>query len=159
MALVSDPPPPAPASGPGDPDAPPFAWYLPFVVGLSLYVVLGIFAAAIAGAMGWSELPDRFLIVLSIVQDLLMILLAYLVARASGPHPRFNLGIRRFRLSRALLYAAGAFVGFFVFLAVWTLALHVTQKDDLAQELGARDSTSNLVLIAVLVCIVAPIAE
>src|SRR3954452_18232926 len=159
MALVSDPPPPAPASGRGDPDAPPFQWYMPFVVGLGLYVVIGIFAAAVAGALGWHTLPDRFAVVLSIIQDVLMIALAYLVARASGPSPRFNLGLRRFKLSRGLLYAVGAFVGFFVFLAVWTLALNVTQEDDLAQNLGANDSTTNLVLIAVLVCLVAPVAE
>src|SRR3954471_14537233 len=143
MALVSDPPPPAPERA--DQDSPPFAWYLPFVVGLSLYVVLGIFGAAVAGAMGWHELPDGFLIVLSIVQDLLMILLAYLVARAAGPRPLFNLGVRRFRLSRGLMYAVAAFVGFFAFLAIWTVALNVTQKDDLAQELGAGNSTLNLV--------------
>jgi membrane protease YdiL (CAAX protease family) len=157
MALVSDPPPP-PAQRPDSDDA-PFPWYAPFVVGLSLYVALGVLVAAIAAAAGWSSLPDRFVLGATAVQDVLLIVVAYVVARVSGPRARYHLGVRRFKLTRALAYAFAAFVGFFVFLAVWQQILSIHQQDDLAQQLGARDSTANLVIVAVLVCVIAPIAE
>src|SRR3954452_11651654 len=157
MALVSEPTPPPP--GRADQDPPPFAWYLPFVVGLSLYVVLGILVAAIAGVAGWHTLPDRFVLVATLAQDLLLILLAYVAARASGPRALFNLGVRRFRPYRALGYAVLVFVGFLAFLIVWQQLLNIGEQDDLAQELGAKDSSVNLVAVGVLVCVVAPIAE
>ena len=52
-----------------------------------------------------------------------------------------------------------AWVAFIVFSAVWAAALGVEENDDLPQELGADDSTTALVFVAVLVCVAAPIAE
>src|SRR5215210_7764638 len=145
MALAPDPPPPP---APKDSDDPRFPWYAPFVVGLSLYVALGVVVAAVAAAAGWEELPDRFVLIATAVQDLLLIVLAYVVAKLSGPRALFHLGVRRFRPSRGLLYAFLAFVGFFAFLIVWQQLFDISQPDDLAQELGAKDSTVNLVVVA-----------
>ena len=92
-------------------------------------------------------------------QDLLLIGLAIVVARMSGPRPLFHLGVRRFKLSRGALYAFVAFAAFIAFLTLWTQLLNVDQQDDLAQELGARDSAFNTAAVAVLVCLIAPIAE
>src|SRR3954452_19851471 len=156
MALVSDPPPPP---APKDSDDPSFPWYAPFAVGLSLYVALGVVVAGIAAAAGWSDLHERFVLADTAVQDVLLIAGAYLVAAVSGPRPLYQLGVRRFRATRGLAYAALAFFGFFLFLVVWQQLLDITQQDDLAQELGARDSAANLVFVAVLVCLIAPIAE
>src|SRR3954454_25151929 len=156
MALVSDPPPPP---APKDSDDPSFPWYAPFAVGLSLYVALGGVGAGIAAAAGWSDLPDRFVLAATAVQDVLLIAGAYLVAAVSGPRPLYHLRVRRFRATRGLAYAALAFFGFFLFLVLWQQLLDITQQDDLAQELGARDSTANLVSVALLVCVLAPIAE
>ena len=46
-----------------------------------------------------------------------------------------------------------------IFSAIWAAALGVEENDDLPQELGADDSTTALVAVAVLVCVAAPIAE
>jgi membrane protease YdiL (CAAX protease family) len=103
-----------------DPDpAPPFPWYAPFLTGIAIYLGLGILVAVVGVAAGWDsgDIPDRFVLFATLLQDLALILL------------------------------------------LWQAVLDVSQKDDLAQELGARDSTLNLVLVAVLVGIVAPIAE
>src|SRR3954467_12243109 len=156
MALVSDPPPPP---APKDSDDPSFPWYAPFAVGLSLYVALGVVVAGVAAAAGWGALPDRFVLGATAVQDVLLIVAAYVVAAVSGPRALYHLGVRRFRARRGLAYAAAAFFAFFLFLIAWQQVLDISQQDDLAQELGARDSTVNLVFVAVLVCLIAPIAE
>jgi membrane protease YdiL (CAAX protease family) len=50
-------------------------------------------------------------------------------------------------------------VAFFVFSGIWAAALSIEENDDLPQELGADDSTTALVFVALLVCVAAPIAE
>jgi membrane protease YdiL (CAAX protease family) len=156
MATLEEPPVPAAP----DP-APPFPWYAPFLTGIAIYFGLGIVVAVVGVAAGWDagDIPDRFVLFATLGQDLALIAGAVLVARATSRTPIWDLGLRRVPLKRPLLTAAAIFVAFFVFLLVWQAVLDISEQDDLAQELGARDSTFNLVLVAVLVCIVAPIAE
>src|SRR4051794_5299073 len=159
MALVS--PSPSEAGPVAGPPA-PWPWYAPFVAAVALYVGLGIAVAAIAAAAGWtsdSQLPDRFVLGATFVQDGALIALAFLIAGMTGSHARWHLGLRRTRPGRSFLLAAAAFGAFIAFLLLWQAVLDISEKDDLAQELGAKDSTVNLVAVAVLVCIAAPIAE
>jgi membrane protease YdiL (CAAX protease family) len=145
-----------------DPDpAPPFPWYAPFLTGIAIYLGLGILVAVVGVAAGWDsgDIPDRFVLFATLLQDLALMGGAYLIARATSKQPVWDLGLRRIGVGKPLLQAFAAFAAFFVFLLLWQAVLDVSQKDDLAQELGARDSTLNLVLVAVLVGIVAPIAE
>jgi hypothetical protein len=159
MALLSPPPPEArPAA---DPPA-PWPWYSPFLAAIGLYVGLGIAVAAIAAAAGWTsdgDLPDRFILGATFVQDGALVGLAFLIAHLSGSHVRWHLGLRRTRPGRSLLLAGAAFIAFVAFLIAWQAILDVSEQDDLAQELGAEDSTVNLIAVALLVCVAAPIAE
>ena len=141
--------------------APPFPWYAPFLTGIAIYLGLGILVAVVGVAAGWDagDIPDRFVLFATLVQDLALIGGAMLIARAVSGQATWDLGLRRIRLGKPLLKAAAFFLAFFAFLLVWQALLDISEKDDLAQELGARDSTLNLVLVAVLVAIVAPIAE
>jgi membrane protease YdiL (CAAX protease family) len=52
-----------------------------------------------------------------------------------------------------------AWISFIVFSAVWVTALDIKSKDRLPQELGADKSTVALLAVALLVCVIAPIAE
>src|SRR3954467_3779153 len=125
MALLS--PPPPEASPPADPPA-PWPWYAPFVAAVGLYVGLGIAVAGIAAAAGWTsndDLPDRFVLGATFVQDAALVALAFLIANMTGSHVRWHLGLRRPRPGRGLLLAAGAFIVFVAFLAAWTAALDV----------------------------------
>jgi membrane protease YdiL (CAAX protease family) len=154
-------PEPPPVAG-DDPDAPPpFPWWAPFLSGIAIFIGLGILVAIVGVAAGWAadDIPDRFVLFATLAQDGLLIVAALLVARLTSRRPAWDLGLRRFKLSRGLLLAGGAFLAFFVFLVVWQAVLSIKQSDDLAQELGARDSTFNLVFVAILVALVAPIAE
>ena len=157
MALVDDRLPQATSPNPG---LPPWRWYVPFIVGLGLYLVLGIFVAAFAGAAGWTgDLPDRFVLFATLLQDAALIGLTMWVAQVSGPHARWHLGVRRTRPWRSLGLAVAAFLIFLAFLIVWQQLLGTDETDDLAQELGAEDSAFNLVAVTVLVCLAAPVAE
>jgi membrane protease YdiL (CAAX protease family) len=157
MATLSDPPPAPPAP---DPDAPPrIPWFAPFVVGIGIYLGLGIFVAIVAAAVGWSSLPDRFVLLATLVQDLLLIGVAVAVTSMSAPWPVWQLGVRRVRLGPGLKWAAIVFVAFFAFLIAWQQLLNIKESDDLAKQLGAQDSTFNLVAVTILVALVAPIAE
>jgi membrane protease YdiL (CAAX protease family) len=145
-----------------DPDpAPPFPWYAPFLTGIAIYLGLGILVAVVGVAAGWDsgDIPDRFVLFATLLQDLALIGGAYLIARATSKQPVWDLGLRRIGFGKPLLQAFAAFAAFFVFLLVWQAVLDVSQKDDLAQELGARDSTVNTAAVAVLVCLIAPMAE
>jgi hypothetical protein len=48
---------------------------------------------------------------------------------------------------------------FVAFSAVWVALLHVTQRDELPRELGVEESTAAMLAVAVLVAVVAPLAE
>ena len=63
------------------------------------------------------------------------------------------------RRGKALGWLFAAWVAFIAFSGIWAAALGVEENDDLPQELGADESTTALVFVAVLVCVAAPIAE
>jgi membrane protease YdiL (CAAX protease family) len=168
MATLWEPPQPPVLGGdvpaPPDPDPdppPPFPWYSPFLVGIAIYVGLGILVAIVGVAAGWDacNITDRFVLFATLLQDAVLIAGAFLVARLTSKVPIWDLGLRRVRPGPGLAWAAAAFVAFIAFVLLWQVLLDVKEQDDLAQELGAKDSTLNLVMVAILVAIVAPIAE
>lgn len=151
-------PPPAPA---GDDDGPHWPWWAPFVVGIGIYVGLGLSVAIVAAAAGWDAggLPDRFILGATIVQDVLLVVLAVAVAAAAGPRALHHLGIRTTSFWGGIGWSLATFGIFFAFLLAWQALLSIEESDDLAVELGAKDSTLNLVTVAILVCLFAPVAE
>jgi uncharacterized protein len=120
-----------------------------------------VLVAVVGVAAGWDpgDIPDRFVLLATLVQDLALIGGAVLIARATSRRWAWDLGLRRVRIGRSLLIAVAVFVAFIAFYLAWRQVLDISEEDDLAQELGAHDSAVNLVLVTVLVCLVAPIAE
>ena len=169
--------PPVPPSPPGPPDAPEPAgrgdrlprWPLwaPFaaMLGTLLVALVGVgVIALIAEAAGVDTTGDTPGITLggTYVQDLALIGVALLIARRLDPPAtaaKFGLRMPRTRLWPTIGRTGAAWAGFFVFSAIWAAALGITENDDLPSELGVDDSTLALIAAAILVCVVAPIAE
>jgi len=94
------------------------------------------------------------------VQDLALIASALLLARWLDPPVRLRqFGLRPTPFGSALGWLVLAWVIFIAFSYAWTIALDIQETDDLPTELGADGSTAALVAIALLVCVMAPIAE
>src|SRR3954467_5440896 len=135
MATLWEPPQPPVLGGdvpaPPDPDPdppPPFPWYSPFLVGIAIYVGLGVFVAIIGVAAGWDagNIPDRFVLVATLLQDLALIGGAVLVARATSKQPTWDRGLRGIGSGKPLLQAIAVFVAFFAFLLLWQAVLDVS---------------------------------
>jgi membrane protease YdiL (CAAX protease family) len=120
-------------------------------------LVLGVVSAA-AGASfdhppGWANLSA------TVVQDASLIGAALLFARTwSTPSPA-HFGLRPTRVGPAIGYALLAWGAFYLFTAIFIAALGLNPSDeDLEKQLGVQ-GTSGLVAIAILVTVVAPVAE
>jgi uncharacterized protein len=144
------------------------AWPLwaPFVAAIAALVAAvvgaGIIAivAEAAGAEVGSDPPPGVLIGSTVVQDLAIVVAAWFFARlvAGRVTPR-DFGLRTVRIGPAIGWLALAWFIFLAFSAVYAAVLDVDEEDDLPQELGADESTVNLLLVAVLVTVLAPVAE
>ena len=153
---MSTPPPPTAPGRPGG-----FEWWAPFVALLAAYGVAIVFVAILAGATGNTDgdLPPGITLVATFVQDGLLV--AAMIGFATltvGRVTPATFGLRPADPRTAFKAAAAAFVAFYVFLIAWA-QLQPEAKDNLLEDLGAKDSTSTLIAVAVLVCLVAPIVE
>jgi membrane protease YdiL (CAAX protease family) len=139
-----------------------FAWWSPFAALFTAYAAAIVFGAIIAGATGnadGGDLPPGVILAATFVQDVLLVVAMVMFARLSGAVTTpAAFGLRRVSFRRAATIAALVFVIFYAFLLAWS-QLDTSAKDDLAQDLGARDSTLALISVALLVGIVAPIVE
>jgi membrane protease YdiL (CAAX protease family) len=159
------PPPEHPELPEGVPEPPPrwAPWTAPvsliagFAVAVFGYLVIGTIAGA-AGA-NVNDLPPGVEIGATVVQDLALIGSALLFARmAARPRAR-QFGLRPTRFWPATGWLLAAWFGFFVFTVVWVAALGIKERDDLPKQLGVDESTLALIAVALLVTVVAPIAE
>ncbi|MDX6669953.1 MAG: protease family protein [Solirubrobacteraceae bacterium] len=145
---------------PGPPWAPwtaPVALIAAFAVALLGYVVIGG-VAGVAGAK-FDKPPPWVNIVATMVQDLALIGSALFFARLGGRVRPGDFGLRRIGVWSGLGWMFVAWLGFFLFTVVWISALGIKERDNLPSELGADESTIALIAVAVLVTVVAPIAE
>jgi membrane protease YdiL (CAAX protease family) len=146
------------------PHWPAWAPFAAMLIALGIAILGVSVIALVAGAAGTevttADPPPGVTIAGTFIQDFGLIFSAVLIAQLTAGRPTpGQFGLRRVGLWRATRYLGAAWGAFFVFSALWAAALHVTQNDDLPQELGADDSTTALVAVAVLVCVLAPIAE
>jgi hypothetical protein len=143
------------------PQWPPWSSVLALVTGLGGALVGGLvvyLVAAIAGASldnppPWVDISATFLQDVSFIAS--AIVFASMVAR---PRP-WHFGLRETRVGPAVGYVIGTYVLFIGVAAAWSAALNLHEQDDVVDKLGAGSSTIALVAVAILVCVVAPIAE
>ena len=183
--MSSSPPPSAdrPASVPARPELPEGVWrpeppprdrdalprwplWAPFAAMLATLIVavvgVGVLAlfVELAGVETVDDTPPGVTIGGTYVQDLALIGSALLLARLLDPPATpAKFGLRLTRLRPAIGWTVLAWVGFFAFVMVWSLALGIDENDDLPEELGVDGSTAALVAVSLLVCVLAPIAE
>src|SRR4051794_31192646 len=159
----------APSLGPPtEPGAgePAWAWWMaPAALALAFTgavvlgaVVSGIAIAAGADLTGTGKGPVS--VVLLIVQDASFIgaplFLAGVVAHRLRPG---DFGLRGTRIGPAIGWAALAFIAYYAFALVWNEVSGHQRQEDLFRSLGFSHDTVAVVLIAILVCVVAPLAE
>jgi membrane protease YdiL (CAAX protease family) len=139
-----------------------FEWWAPFAalfVALMGALVLTSIVAGATGNLDGGDLPPGVLLVGTFIQDVLLVAAMVGFARLGGARTTpAAFGVRRVRFRGVILAAVLVFVVFYAFLLAWS-QLQPDATDDLAKDLGARDSTVALAAVAVLVGIVAPVVE
>jgi membrane protease YdiL (CAAX protease family) len=141
----------------------PFAGMLMALLAAVVAVGVIAFVAEVAGLdvdRPGDDVAPGVTIAGTYVQDLALIVSAFLLARWLDPPVRLRqFGFRPTPFGSALGWLVLAWVMFIVFSFAWSIALDIQETDDLPNELGADGSTAALVAIALLVCVMAPIAE
>src|SRR5215218_9772806 len=182
--MSSSPPPSAdrPAPVPSRPELPEGVWrpesppkrdglpqwplWAPFAGMLATLIVavfgVGVIALVVelAGIDTAGDSPPGVTIGGTYVQDLALIGSALLIARLLDPPVTpGKFGLRTTQLGPAVGWTLLSWFGFSAFATVWSLALDITENDDLPDELGVDGSTAALAAVSILVCVLAPIAE
>ncbi len=140
---------------------PSFAW-LALVAALAFAVVFGgIVAAVITAAAGGDldDAPPGALIASTFLQDVGFIVVPlFFAAMVMRPRP-WQFGLRRTPLWPAAGWVAATYLAFIVFSAVFVTVFGIDAEEDLPQDLGVEDSDVALVFSALLICVMAPVAE
>ncbi len=145
-------------------ERPPWApWTAPaaLVAGFAAALIGGLAVAVIAAIAGvpiGDEAPG-ITIGGTAVQDFVLIGTALAFAGMARRPRAADFGLRPVRLGFAARWLAIVWFGYLVFSLVWVAALKVEERDNLVQDIGADKSTAALVAFAVLVTVLAPIAE
>ena len=154
---------PAPRPGAGDdPGWRPITSLFALLAGFGGAIVGAIAIGLIAGLFGASltDPPPSVAIIGTVVQDLCLVAAALFFARlAARPRPS-HFGLQATRLWPAAGWAALAYATFYAFTAGWVALLGTKPVDEnLPKQLGADKSTVALIAVALLVSVVAPMAE
>ena len=169
---------PAPGGHPAPPDPPELpagvvpgdgrpAWrpssaWLALIASLAFAVVFGGIVAAIITAVAGGDLDDAppgALITSTFLQDIGFVAVPlFFAAMIARPKP-WQFGLRRTRLWPAVGAVVVTYVAFIVFSAAFVTLFGIEAEDDLPQELGVEDSDVALVFSALLICVMAPVAE
>lgn len=164
---VSPQPPGTPPPGTmrvGGPDSWPW-WYalLAFIGGFVVsqigVLVVGAIWIALSGG-DFEALSDdtSFTVLASAVSELLFIATAVWVARMSGSVSARDFGLRRAPFWPTFWRALAVMVGYFVLLGIYSQLVNLT-PDDAPEKLGAQAGTLGMLFFALMVAVVAPIAE
>jgi membrane protease YdiL (CAAX protease family) len=146
--------------------APATAWaplYAPLalIAGFGASVFAGAFVALIAALTGSSlaHPPSSVELISTLAQDVLLVTSAvFFAARVGRPRPD-QFGLRTTRIGRALGFLGLGYLAFLIFSSAWESLLHLNDKEQVVQQLGANDGAVALVAVVALTCVVAPICE
>jgi membrane protease YdiL (CAAX protease family) len=96
----------------------------------------------------------------TVIQDIGLIVSAFIFARLTDGRPSaWQFGLRRTPFWRAVGWLVAVWVIFIVLSNIYAPLVNAPKVSDQAKELGAGDSTVNLVAVTALVTVVAPLAE
>jgi membrane protease YdiL (CAAX protease family) len=141
---------------------PPWTSVVALIAGLAaaLFGALVIGVVAVAFGADFEDQPPAVTITATVVQDLCLIGSALMFARMYGRFGPADFGLRRTRLGPAIGWAVLGWVTFLVFTAAFVALVGADPNEDrLPTELGVDESTAALIAVAILVAVVAPVAE
>ncbi|WP_372789150.1 lysostaphin resistance A-like protein [Paraconexibacter sp.] len=140
----------------------PWTAFVALILGFVAASVGYVFIAGGVAAFGGSfeDPPAGVTISATYVQDTCLILAAvFFAATVARPRP-WQFGLRPVGWGAAVGWTTAAFFGFIIFSAIWSVAFDLGDEEDtLPTELGVDESTAALIAVALLVTVVAPIAE
>ena len=165
-ALAQPGPPPDPPELPEGVDPRPRwpAWYAPlgFAVALAgallLITVLGA-AAALSGVDVEKDTPPGLTIAGTLIQDAILVATAIFFASRVARPRAWHFGLRPTRFWPALGWTALALLSFYLFAAAYSALLDPDAEQTIAEDLGAGESAFLLIVGAVVVIVLAPVAE
>jgi CAAX protease family protein len=138
-------------------------WYGPaaFVCALIATAIVVALGSAILTSAGHKVADNSpgFQLVGTLVQDSLFIATAVLFASFVAPPKPWQFGLRWAPFKPTLRTAALALAAFYVFAVLYVLILHPDGKQDVVKDLGADKGGLKMVLGALLVVALAPVAE
>jgi membrane protease YdiL (CAAX protease family) len=121
-------------------------------------IFLGLFAGIFGSSL--SDPPPSVNILATVLQGACLILAAYLFARSTGHAKPWDFGLRPTRFLPAVGWSALTWFSFLLVTVGWTALIGAQDaRDQLPEELGVDESNVALVSAAILVCVIAPIAE
>jgi CAAX protease family protein len=139
----------------------PWSSVLALIAGLGGALVGGLVVYLIATATGASltDPPPAVDISATVLQDVAFVAAALVfAAMVTRPRP-WHFGLRPTRIGPAVGYVVAGYLVFIGVAAAWSAALNLHEQDDVVDQLGAGSSTVALAAVAVLVCVIAPMAE
>jgi uncharacterized protein len=164
--------PPAPAArdtldpslGPPANDWPVWTGFVVLLAALVLAAVGGLIVDIPALLLGVKisskHTPPGLELGATVVQDVAFVVAAVMFAQIGGRQARsWQFGFRPTPVRRAAGLVVLTIVGFLIFTAVWSVALDLSTKEKLLEQLGANDTTLLLALSALLTTVIAPICE
>ena len=138
------------------------AWYAPagFLIGLGVTLLLGGIIAAFAIALGGSPDGSPLRTALATLAQAVAFVgtAVFLAGRVGTPIPA-DFGLRTIPIRRAVGATALAVVAFYLLSAVYAAIVRPSGEQDVLEALGADEGTAYLALTAVVVLVVAPVAE
>jgi uncharacterized protein len=151
-----------PEPPPGEPlDRPPWRpWTAPAAL------LLGVFGALMVGSVvlvaaslitGHTHGNSGAKIIATALGDVAFVGAAVFFAQLGAPPTPAQFGLRPTRVGPAVFWALVAYAAFFAFAAGWLAALGITSKDHSLDDID--NTTAALVATAVLVTMIAPVAE
>jgi membrane protease YdiL (CAAX protease family) len=165
MSATSHPPPPAAPELPdGVQREPRWPWWFSlagFGIALGATLVLGALLGVVALLLGGDidETGPAITVGGALIQYVAFVGAAVGLAHLRLRPRAWHFGFRRTRFWPALGWSALAFFCFFVLSALYALVLDVDQEQTTLDDLGADESTLSLVIAAVLIIVIAPVAE
>jgi membrane protease YdiL (CAAX protease family) len=164
---VTPPPPGTPPPGSlGASGADGWRWYFALIAFFGGLVVSQIAVLIIGGiwtvlsGTGLTALEDdsTFIVAASAVNEVLFVATAVFVARLSGAFAWRDFGLVRARFWRTLALMGAVLAGYFVILGVYNELVNLA-PDDAPDKLGAASGNAHMFFFAVLVAVLAPVAE
>ena len=127
--------------------------------GATIVAAIVIQIIAVATGSAFDNPPPAVNIIATVLQDGCLIGSAILFARTAGSVRPSQFGLRAPRWWPAVGWTVLAYMTFLAFSAAWVALLNIKSEEDLPKELGVDESTVALVAVAILVTVVAPVAE